>query len=124
MNSVYIFVAIAFCGLQLAHGEIVENTADRSFELHAGNCSKAVASDIVFQDHLRLFAIPFVHRSGLSSWYGNEKIYCILALSARDESEGSTVSIKDGGLGQYRVTLEMVSEVNHGLEYNIVVYGK
>ncbi|KAG5879915.1 hypothetical protein JTB14_014388 [Gonioctena quinquepunctata] len=94
------------------------------FELREGNCSKAIMGDLVFQDHVHLKRVPFISRETTSSWHGDQKIYCILALSQKDSSVNSTISVADGGVNHTHVTLEMHSKKNHGLEYNIQIFGK
>lgn len=47
------------------------------FEIHDGNCSKAVASDLVFQKHVHLKRVPFVTRDDTVSYiiiYPSEKL--------------------------------------------------
>ncbi|KAG5879914.1 hypothetical protein JTB14_014387 [Gonioctena quinquepunctata] len=94
------------------------------FELREGNCSKAIIGDLVFQDHVHLWGVPFISRNTTSSWQGDPKIYCILALSQKDITVGSTIFVKDGGVNHTYVTLEMHSKKNNGLEYNIQIFGK
>ncbi|CAH1163542.1 unnamed protein product [Phaedon cochleariae] len=119
-----IFVAIAIASLhQLAQAAILKK-GDGQFELRLGNCNDATMADLVFQDHVHLTRIPFVTRSAESSWHGNERIICIIALSQKEQSKGSTVSITAGGINQHFVTLKMKSGSSHGLEYNIQVFGR
>lgn len=38
------------------------------YEIHAGNCSKAVASDLVLQKHIHLTRVPFMTREDSVSY--------------------------------------------------------
>lgn len=56
------------------------------------------------------------------TYYGDYKIYCILALSQKTASVNSTVEIVEGGLNRTYVTFEMKSAIYHGFDYNLNVY--
>ncbi|KAG5866649.1 hypothetical protein JTB14_008314 [Gonioctena quinquepunctata] len=120
MNRTLIIVASVLVSFQF----VIGIPLDGDFELFEGNCSNAVLGDIVFEDHINLPVRQFVSRSTHSEWKGDQKIYCVLALTPRDESEGSKVAITEGGVGYDHVTLSLKSKINYGLEYNITVFGK
>nr|XP_023012480.1 uncharacterized protein LOC111502601 [Leptinotarsa decemlineata] len=115
------FVVVFAIACQFAFG-IVD--PKEQFEIREGNCSNARLRDLVFEDNVDLMGIPFITRNTTSTWYGDQIIYCILALSQNPESNGSTVFIKEGGVNHSYVTLEFHSTKNHGLEYNIKVFGR
>ncbi|XP_050510994.1 uncharacterized protein LOC114336463 isoform X2 [Diabrotica virgifera virgifera] len=94
------------------------------FQLREGNCLNAVAADLVHQEHVHKSRVPFVTRSTTAKYYGDKKIYCIIATSQKDASKGSTVEIKDGGVNHNFVNFEFNSSKNHGLEYNVQVYAR
>nr|XP_023012479.1 uncharacterized protein LOC111502600 [Leptinotarsa decemlineata] len=114
-----IFVACAL-SCKFVHGV---NDPREQFEIRDGYCTNAVMGDLVFQDHVHLTRIPFMTRNTTTQWHGDKNIYCILALSAKPASKGSTVFVKEGGLGHSFVTLEFHSTKNHGLEYSVQVFG-
>ncbi|XP_050510993.1 uncharacterized protein LOC114336463 isoform X1 [Diabrotica virgifera virgifera] len=94
------------------------------FQLRVGNCLYAVASDLVHQEHVHRTRLPFINRTATAKYYGDKKIYCIIATSQKDASKGSTVEIKDGGVNHNFVNFEFNSSKNHGLEYNVQVYAR
>ncbi|KAG5891103.1 hypothetical protein JTB14_036994 [Gonioctena quinquepunctata] len=94
------------------------------FELREGDCSNVVVGDVVYENNIDLAAEQFVSRSKHVKWSGDETIYCVLALTSNNASEGSTVAITAGGVGYNNVTLKLQSKTNHGLQYNVTVYGK
>nr|CAH7760456.1 unnamed protein product [Callosobruchus chinensis] len=96
---------------------------DPSYEIRAGNCSNATMATMVFQDHVHKSRMPFATREAKVEWFGDETIYCVMALSEKDASKGSTVEIVKGGVGHNFVSLQMKSAKNHGLEYNVQVFG-
>lgn len=55
-------------------------------------------------------------------YHGDHKIYCILAISLREEEKGSSVEIIEGGVNRTFVTLKLQSGRGHGLEYQLSVY--
>lgn len=56
--SILIYIALNFSNSQ----------GDPQFEIHAGNCSKAVVIDLVFQKNVHLTKIPFVIRDDTVSF--------------------------------------------------------
>ncbi|XP_074042136.1 uncharacterized protein [Leptinotarsa decemlineata] len=121
MSRFLVVVWALVLALQIVHGN---NAPKEQFELHEGNCSRALIGDMVFLDHVQLSRLPLVGRNTTTSWYGDQKIYCILALGGKQTSKDSTVLIKEGGINHTFVTLEFHSQKNHGLEYNVQVFGK
>ncbi|KAG5879916.1 hypothetical protein JTB14_014389 [Gonioctena quinquepunctata] len=97
--------------------EPIENLA-----LREGNCSKAIPGGSVFREHIKLLEVPSKPRNRTSSWSGERKIYCILALNQRDASEGSTIFVKEGGVDDTAVTLELHSKEGYALEYRVQVF--
>uniref|UniRef100_A0A6P7GEZ2 Uncharacterized protein LOC114336463 isoform X1 n=1 Tax=Diabrotica virgifera virgifera TaxID=50390 RepID=A0A6P7GEZ2_DIAVI len=93
-------------------------------ELREGNCLNAVALDLVYQEHIHKSRLLIKARSATAKYYGDKKIYCIIATSQKDASKGSTVEIKDGGINHNFVNFEFNSSKNHGLEYNVQVYAR
>ncbi|XP_072391179.1 uncharacterized protein [Diabrotica undecimpunctata] len=93
-------------------------------EIRDGNCLNAVASDLVYQEHIHKSRILIKGRQTTAKYYGDKKIYCIIATSQKDASKGSTVEIKGGGVNHNFVNFEFNSTKNHGLEYNIQVYAR
>ncbi|CAH1105498.1 unnamed protein product [Psylliodes chrysocephalus] len=120
---IFIAALAAFISLNFVYGKSVANKGP-SFEIKDGNCTNAVLGDVVHKDHVHRYPVPFVKRDDKSHWAGDKKIYCVLALSQESESEGSTVEIKEGGVGHTFVTLKIKSKKSHGYEYNIQVFAK
>ncbi|CAH1105499.1 unnamed protein product [Psylliodes chrysocephalus] len=124
MNTLLnIAVLSAFISLQFVYSKSIANTGP-SFEIKDGNCSNAGLDDLVFKDHLHKYPIPFIKRDDKSHYAGDKKIYCVVALSQQEESEGSTVEITEGGANHTFVTLKLQSKKSHGFEYNIQVFAK
>nr|CAI5844051.1 unnamed protein product [Callosobruchus analis] len=96
---------------------------DPSFEIRSGNCRNATMATLVYQDHVHKSRLPFSTREAKVEWFGDETIYCVMALSEKEPSKGSTVEITEGGVGHNYVKLQMKSAKNHGLEYNVQVFG-
>ncbi|XP_018564940.1 uncharacterized protein LOC108906213 [Anoplophora glabripennis] len=95
-----------------------------SFNITQGYCNTALAKDMVYREHVYKYFIPLVERNATSSWYGDEKVYCVMALNENDESQGGVAFIKEGGFGHHFVTIEMHSKRGNTLEYDVQIYGK
>ncbi|XP_050505253.1 uncharacterized protein LOC126883640, partial [Diabrotica virgifera virgifera] len=77
--------------------------------------------------HTRVCYCYFVIVIGVNEtaeWHGDQKIFCVTAISAKSEEKGSTAEITEGGVDHSFVTIKMESGRGHGLEYNILIYAK
>ncbi|KAJ8924130.1 hypothetical protein NQ315_006913 [Exocentrus adspersus] len=110
---------LAICAF--AYGAVIKVGDDGLYEIVAGNCSEALARDMIFHDHVHKTRLPLISRDATSSWKGNQTIYCLKVLNDKDESKGATCLIKEGGVGYNNVTIDMHSPANHGLEFDIQV---
>ncbi|KAG5879912.1 hypothetical protein JTB14_014385 [Gonioctena quinquepunctata] len=119
MSRTLIIVICLLVAFQFA--EVVESG---QFEIRDGDCTNARVEDMVFRDRVQYNAIPFIEGTKTSNWYGDPVIYCVMAMSLIPQSEGSTVTIKEGGVGHSFVTLEMHTKRGHGFDYNINVFAK
>ncbi|KAJ8924132.1 hypothetical protein NQ315_006915 [Exocentrus adspersus] len=106
--------------LNLVHG--VEEKGN--FSLVLGNCSLALARDMVYHEHIHKNFVLLVERNATSSWYGDQRIYCLKALNENKESEGGIAFIKEGGIGHNFVTIEMHSKRGNKMDYDVQIYGK
>ncbi|VEN40926.1 unnamed protein product [Callosobruchus maculatus] len=95
-----------------------------SHEIRSGNCTNTTMSSLVYTEHVHKPGNSFTTREAEVKWVGNETIYCVMALSEKKEANWSTVEIEWGGVGHEFVILKMKSALNHGLEYNVKVFGK
>ncbi|KAJ8924131.1 hypothetical protein NQ315_006914 [Exocentrus adspersus] len=114
-----VFVALTF-SLNLIHAE---DDTEGSFNLVLGNCSYALARDLVYHEHVDKVFVPLVQRNATSVWYGDQTVYCIKALNENEESEGGVAFIKEGGISHHFVTIEMHSKTGNALHYDVQVYG-
>uniref|UniRef100_A0A6P7GCP8 Uncharacterized protein LOC114336463 isoform X3 n=1 Tax=Diabrotica virgifera virgifera TaxID=50390 RepID=A0A6P7GCP8_DIAVI len=92
-------------------------------EIREGNCLH-IGPHFYYKEYIYRYGFPFITRSATAKYYGDKKIYCIIATSQKDASKGSTVEIKDGGVNHNFVNFEFNSSKNHGLEYNVQVYAR
>lgn len=53
---------IVFAVICMIQGTLAVPLHDGQFEIHDGNCTKAVVTDLVFQKHVHLSRIPFTQR--------------------------------------------------------------
>ncbi|CAH1992676.1 unnamed protein product [Acanthoscelides obtectus] len=97
---------------------------DPKWEIRDGNCTHATMTDLIYQEHVHKHRLPFSTRDATVEWFGDENIYCVMAISEKVQATGSTVEILRGGVGHNFVSLHMKSAKNHGLEYNIQIFGK
>lgn len=56
------------------------------------------------------------------TWHGDYNIYCILALSGKPATEGSTIEILEGGVNHTFVSFDLKSSRGHGVDYSIKVF--
>ncbi|KAJ8955770.1 hypothetical protein NQ318_008644 [Aromia moschata] len=120
-----VFMQCAYGTPPQVHGVRDDDDDDGTYEIISGNCSIALAADIIFTDHVHKLLIPFVQRNATSSWHGDQKIYCLEVLNEdSDNSTRGTAFVKEGGVGHTFVTIEMHSKTSHGMEFDIMVYGK
>ncbi|CAH1957068.1 unnamed protein product [Acanthoscelides obtectus] len=96
---------------------------DGSYELSNGNCTAPEPRDLVHMEHVQKVAIPFVTREERVTWYGDEKIYCVLVTSCNGETH-SKVKLLRGGAGHTFVDLEVHSSRGYGFAYNVRIFGK
>ncbi|XP_018564453.1 uncharacterized protein LOC108905877 [Anoplophora glabripennis] len=127
MGCLSLVVILVVCVVaHFVHGtDTVEETVkadDGEYEIITGDCNTALAKEMVYREHVQKTALPLVSRDAKSSWSGNARIYCLKVLNQKDESNGSTCAITDGGIGFDHVTIEMHSKANHGLEFDIEIY--
>lgn len=64
--------------LILGQGIYSARLGSPQFEIRNGNCSKAVASDLVYQKHIHLSKIPFIVRDDKVS--EKQTTYCLIIV--------------------------------------------
>jgi len=92
----------------------------------AGNCSQAKDSDMVYHEIVERDSIPLISRNVTTTWYGDEKLFCIKVLNEYNKQYGKgggSVFIKRGGLSHHYVTIEMHSLKGGQMSFLIFLYG-
>uniref|UniRef100_A0A6P7GEZ8 Uncharacterized protein LOC114336466 n=1 Tax=Diabrotica virgifera virgifera TaxID=50390 RepID=A0A6P7GEZ8_DIAVI len=89
-------------------------------EIREGNCLH-IGPHFYYKEYIYRYGFPFITRSATLTYYGDGKIYCIMAITPRDAPKGSTVRIKKGGLNHTFVELEFTSSKHYGFEYIVEV---
>ncbi|XP_060518499.1 uncharacterized protein LOC132697208 [Cylas formicarius] len=116
------FVAIlsVYCNPTVSPEEKLTLTAARQ-EIIDGNCTNLSDVNLVMSDHVKKAAIPFIVRDGKTSWYGDQKIFCLKVVNYHDDG---TVEVTEGGVNHSYVTIEMHSARSHALEFLVSIYAK
>ncbi|XP_050515643.1 uncharacterized protein LOC126890604 [Diabrotica virgifera virgifera] len=122
LTTICIFVLMSF-EIFGDQSKTIEVEAVVETGLREGDCSKAVLSDMVFQDHIRKPTIPLISRNASVTWHGDAKIYCIIAEPEKEQTPGSNVIVKDGGVNHTFVNLEIHSKKGEGLDYAVQIFG-
>nr|CAI5844049.1 unnamed protein product [Callosobruchus analis] len=112
------FVAICFIAVTSVSGG-----GGDPFELVEGNCSHAIAGDMVLLRHVHKYAIPLTTREETVSWKGSKRIYCVMVLSESQDTK-SGVRVSNGGVWQNFVDIYIHSESGYGYKYYIRVFAK
>nr|CAI5844050.1 unnamed protein product [Callosobruchus analis] len=108
------FVAICFIAVTSVSGG-----GGDPFELVEGNCSHAIAGDMVLLRHVHKYAIPLTTREET----GSKRIYCVMVLSESQDTK-SGVRVSNGGVWQNFVDIYIHSESGYGYKYYIRVFAK
>ncbi|XP_072387140.1 uncharacterized protein [Diabrotica undecimpunctata] len=95
-----------------------------TLDIIEGNCTHPNPKQAVLQDYVHKTSIPFVKRDETVEWRGDQKIYCVTAISIKSAEKGSTAWISDGGVNHTYISIELESGRGHGLEYNVTIYAK
>ncbi|VEN55772.1 unnamed protein product [Callosobruchus maculatus] len=115
--------ALAFAAVCLIAFTSVSGKGSDPFELVEGNCSHAIAGDMVFFEHVHKYPIPFTTREETVSWTGNKRIYCLMVLSESKDTK-SGVKVTNGGVWHNFVDIYVHSESGYGYKYFIRVFAK
>ncbi|KAG5866646.1 hypothetical protein JTB14_008311 [Gonioctena quinquepunctata] len=122
MSKTLIIAVCLLVAFQFATGTSLKG--DFQWQINEGDCRNALPEDRVFDDLIEHHAFPFIKGSKTSQWSGSGKIYCVVAISLLEESEGSTAAITSGGVGESSITIEMHSASGKGFQYTINIFAK